>query len=214
MSADNMRLSVDLDRLAATPLERDPFDHVVVPHFVTQEALTNVLAAFPNVEQGGSFPVASLDCGPAFQTLVSDLQGAAVRDAFSEKFDMDLEGRPTMVTVRGQSRKKDGRIHSDSKSKMITALIYLNRAWNSQDGRLRLLRGQDDIDNYVADIEPVAGVLVAFRCAPNAYHGYKRFVGPRASLQLNWLTDEAVLERELSRHGLSAKVKRWTGLGG
>ncbi len=208
-----MPRTTNLERFAAAPLEREPFDHVVVSDFIAADALGDIVAGFPLIEQGGSFPVESEHCAPAFANFVSDLQGPKVAQAFSEKFDIDLAGRPTMVTLRGQSRKKDGRIHSDSKNKLITAVVYLNNDWPDAAGRLRLLRGPDDIDDFANEIVPLAGSLVAFRCTENAYHGYRSFVGPRASLQLNWVTDDGVLARELSRHGISAKLKKWTGLG-
>ena len=118
-----------------------------------------------------------------------------------------------MVTLRGRSRAKDGRIHTDSSSKIITALIYMNANWESDSGRLRLLRGPDDIEDYLAEIPPQRGTLLAFRCSENAYHGHKPFVGERRSVQLNWLTDEAVLKRELSRHGFSALIKKLSPFG-
>ena len=119
-----------------------------------------------------------------------------------------------MVTLRGQSRAKDGRIHCDSHSKLITALIYLNRDWDHEGGRLRLLNADPTTSRTSsAKSPPLAGTLVAFRCQENAFHGHKPFVGPRASVQLNWLTEDAVLTRELSRHGFSAFLKKLTRLG-
>lgn len=204
-------LRVDLDRFAAAPLTRAPFDHVIAPGFVPPAACDALAAAFPRIDRGGSFPAHSLDCPPAFKGFLDDLQGPAMRRAFEEKFDIDLSGRPTMVTLRGQSRAKDGRIHTDSQSKIITALIYLNDAWEDDGGRLRLLRGPDDLEDYVAEVPPERGTLLAFRCQPNAYHGHKPFVGPRRSIQLNWVSDAAVVKRELARHGLSAWTKRLFG---
>ena len=46
-----------------------------------------------------------------------------------------------MVTARGVSAARDGQIHTDSRTKLITVLIYMNNAWEAKTGRLRLLRG-------------------------------------------------------------------------
>ncbi len=205
--------ALDLERFAQTPLEREPFDHLVVPGFLRPEARAALDAAFPAIERGGSFPAGSLDCGPAFSGFLEELRGPALTRAVEAKFGIDLSGRPVMVTLRGRSRPKDGRIHTDSASKLITALIYMNPAWDSAEGRLRLLRGPSDIEDYAAEVPPERGTLLAFRCAPNAYHGHKPFVGPRRSVQVNWVTDAAVLKRELKRHGLSAWTKRLFGSG-
>lgn len=207
------RSSLDLDRFARTPLDHDPFDHLVVPGFLRPEACDALDAAFPAIARGGSFPADSLDCDPVFADFLDELRGPALTRAVEAKFGIDLSGRPVMVTLRGRSRPKDGRIHTDSASKLITALLYMNPAWESAEGRLRLLRGPDDLDDYVAEVPPERGTLLAFRCTPNAYHGHKPFVGPRRSVQVNWVTSAAVLKRELKRHGLSAWTKRLFGLG-
>ncbi len=198
---------LDLERLGNTPLCGQPFDHVVVPGFLRAAVSEAVGADFPELAGGGSFPAAALGPGPAFARLLDELQGPAVARAFAEKFDIDLSGRPAMVTLRGWSRLKDGRIHADSASKLITALIYLNRGWTAETGRLRLLRGPGDIEDFAIEVPPEDGMLVAFRCRENAWHGYKPFVGPRRSVQLNWVTGTAVARRELGRHGLSAFLK-------
>src|SRR3546814_676224 len=163
---------LDLERFAATALQRAPFDFLIVPGFLKREALPAVERDFPAIGSGGSFPSTSLPCGPAFAALLDELQGPAVTQAFERKFDVDLTGRPTMVTLRGQSRAKDGAIHTDSRTKLITALIYLNSAWESDGGRLRMLKGPDDLEDYDAEVPPEAGNLVACSCTPAAWPGH------------------------------------------
>ena len=199
---------LDLERFEATALQRAPFDFLIVPGFLKRDALPAVERDFPAIDSGGSFPSTSVRCGPDFAALLEELQRPMVTEAFARKFAIDLAGRPTMVTLRGQSRAKDGAIHTDSRSKLVTALIYLNSAWESDGGRLRMLNGPDDIEDYVAEVSPEAGTLVAFRCAENAWHGHKPFIGRRRSIQLNWLTDQGVLNRELRRHRVSAWTKK------
>ncbi len=205
--------SLDTQRFADTPLERAPFDHLIVPGFLRPQACESLDAAFPAIGRGGSFPADSLDCGPAFSAFLDELRGPELTAAVAAKFGIELMGRPVMVTLRGRSRAKDGRIHTDSTSKLITALIYMNPHWDSPEGRLRLLRGPHDIEDYAAEVPPERGTLLAFRCGPRAYHGHKPYVGQRRSVQINWMTDEAVMRRELGRHGLSAWIKRLFGFG-
>jgi Rps23 Pro-64 3,4-dihydroxylase Tpa1-like proline 4-hydroxylase len=112
-----------------------------------------------------------------------------------------------MVTVRAHCRARDGQIHTDSKGKLITVLVYLNQSWEADGGRLRLLRSPDDIDDYVAEVPPDEGTLLAFRCSDNAWHGHKSFEGPRRAIQLNWVVDDAYLRREQRRHRISAFFK-------
>jgi hypothetical protein len=198
---------LDLDRLRAAALCCDPFDFVIVENFVDRDALSPLVADFPPVPGHGSFPVESLACGPVFSRLVAALTGPALRSAVEEKFGLDLDSRPTMVTVRGRSDGKDGRIHTDSESKIITLLLYLNRAWDPPEGRLRLLRGPDDIDDYAREVAPLAGTMLAFRRSAHSFHGHRPHVGERRMVQLNWVTEPAVVRRELSRHRWSARWK-------
>ncbi|HEV8681043.1 MAG TPA: 2OG-Fe(II) oxygenase [Stellaceae bacterium] len=198
---------LDLDRMRATPLSRDPFDFVIVEKFVRAEHLPALIADFPIVRQHGSFPLGALPLGALFGRFAAELEGDGLRRAIEEKFAIDLEGRPTMITVRGRSDGKDGRIHTDSATKLITLLIYLNPVWEEAGGRLRLLRGADDLRDYVAEVTPLAGTMVAFRRSNASFHGHHPHAGERRSLQLNWVTDSAVVRRELGRHRWSARLK-------
>jgi Rps23 Pro-64 3,4-dihydroxylase Tpa1-like proline 4-hydroxylase len=112
-----------------------------------------------------------------------------------------------MLTVRGMTSAKDGQIHADSRTKLVTVLIYLNSEWTSPGGRLRLLRSADDVEDMAVEVPPVDGNLVAFKVGPNSWHGHPPAEGVRRSVQLNWVTDEGVVRREERRHRLSAAVK-------
>jgi SM-20-related protein len=198
---------LDLDRLRATPLRRDPFDFVVVEEFVRRDEMAAVIADFPEVRGHGSYPVEGLQTRPGFARLLAALTGAALRGAIEEKFGIDLAGRPTMVTVRGRSDGKDGRIHTDSPNKIITLLLYLNPSWERAGGRLRLLRGPDDLEDYALEVAPLAGTMLAFRRSERSFHGHRPCFGERRMLQLNWVTEPAVVRRELRRHRWSARLK-------
>jgi SM-20-related protein len=202
------RLSIlDLDRLRAVPLNREPFDFVLVPAFLRQDRLAAILADFPPIAGHGSYPAGGLCCGPAFARLLAELEDAPLRRAIEEKFAIDLRGRPTMVTLRGHSDGKDGRIHTDSATKLITLLLYLNPVWEHEGGRLRLLRRADELEDYAVEVAPLAGTMLAFRRGANSFHGHRPHRGQRRVLQLNWLTDRGVLRRELARHRWSARWK-------
>jgi hypothetical protein len=200
--------AIDLDRFRATPLCRDPYDYIIVPGFLRGDAIAAIEADYPDVARPGSFPLTGMTYGPAFAGLLAELEGEAMRDAFAEKFGLDLADRPTMVTVRGRCQAKDGRIHTDSATKLITVLVYMNAAWEAPGGRLRVLRSATDLDDYAAEVPPVAGTLLAFRRGERSWHGHPPFVGPRRVIQLNWVTGADVVRREQARHRLSAWIKK------
>jgi SM-20-related protein len=199
---------INLEGFRRTQLVREPFEHCVVPCFIKPEALPQIQRDYPKISQGGSFPLKSLAYGPAFDALAQELMGPAMRAAFAQKFQMELMGRPTTLTVRGQCRKKDGKIHVDSKTKLITVLLYLNSPWEAQGGKLRLLRNPHDIEDYFAEVPPEQGTLLCFKNGPKAWHGHKSFAGERRVLQLNWVVDEAAANSSARRHGWSAWLKK------
>jgi SM-20-related protein len=198
---------LDLDRLREATLRRDPFDFVIVEEFVRPEHVPGLLAGFPRVRRHGSFPLETVAYGAAFADLADELQGEALRREIERKFTIDLSGRPTMITVRGHSDGKDGRIHTDSATKLITLLLYLNPMWNEPGGRLRLLRRGDDLDACAAEVMPLAGTMVAFRRCDSSFHGHYPHRGERRVVQLNWVTAEGVVHREIARHRWSARLK-------
>jgi hypothetical protein len=198
---------LDLARLREAPLEREPFEFVVVENFLRDDGVPALVEAFPRIAGHGSYPLPALSCAPLFERLARELEDEAMRRAIEDKFAIDLDGRPTMITLRGNSDGRDGAIHTDSATKLITVLIYMNPVWQEAAGRLRLLRGPDDLSDYVAEVSPLAGTMVAFRRSTNSYHGHLAHVGLRRSIQLNWVTDASVVRREIGRHRWSARLK-------
>ena len=198
---------LDLERLRARPLCREPFDFVIVDNFIRPDRIPALVADFPAIGRHGSYPLDVLACGPVFAGLAAELTDTPLRRVIEEKFALDLAERPTMITLRGYSDGKDGGIHTDSATKIITLLLYMNLAWNDDAGRLRLLRRPDSLDDYVAEVPPLAGTMVAFRRSANSFHGHHAHIGRRCSVQLNWVTDAKVVRREIGRHRWSARLK-------
>jgi hypothetical protein len=198
---------LDLAKFAGTPLARQPYDHIVVPELIDAQSVKQIIAGFPDIDDGGLYPLTELSFGPAFAQLVDEIRSPAVTEAFAAKFGLDLSRHPLMITVRGMCQEKDGRIHNDSESKIISALIYLNDRWSQDGGRFRVLNGPGDIDDFAAEVPPQGGTLAAFRRCDNSFHGHRPFVGVRRYVMLNWMKDQAALAHELARHRISARVK-------
>src|SRR4051812_14357627 len=200
-------MMLDLDRLRASPPEREPLAVVIVAIFTGADPLRGVVAVSPPLASHGSFPMVPGMGGADFARLAAELEGEPLRRAIEEKFAIDLGGRPTMITLRGRSDGKDGRIHTDSATKIITLLLYMNPVWDQPAGRLRLLRRAGDLEDCVAEIPPLAGMMVAFRRGESSFHGHRPHTGDRRSVQLNWVTEETVVRREIGRHRWSARLK-------
>jgi SM-20-related protein len=197
----------DLEAFRAAPLEREPFEHLVLREFVKPDALCRINSDYPRIMQSGSFPLDSVKFGPGFQAMVNALESEEFRKAFEEKFGVDLTGRPSTITVRGRCGAHDGKIHNDSTSKIITVLLYLNPDWDDAGGRLRLLRSRDDIDDVAVEVAPSDGTLVAFLRSDRSWHGHLPFEGERRVIQFNWVNNRSNQRLALFCHRLSASVK-------
>ena len=204
-------IELDYAKLAATPVANDPFPHAVVGQFVPPDTLRAVVADLPAINARGSFPPESVKLGPAAAALMEAMEGPRLRDVIAAKFGLDLSDAPTMVTLRGRTEARDGKIHTDSLAKRVTILLYLNpetEDWARQDGCLRLLRGKDDLEDYAIEVPPVNGTLLVFPNGPATWHGHKSFAGKRYAVQLNYMMTDAKARYELRRHRWSAFVKK------
>jgi SM-20-related protein len=199
---------LDLERFQNTPLTREPFEFLIVPEFVKAEARPAIDKDYPEVNRPGSFPLREVTYGLGFAKLIEEMRSEDFRKAFEEKFNIDLTNRPDMITVRGRCSEKDGKIHTDSETKIITILVYMNSAWESSGGQLRLLRSGNNLEDMILEVPPTEGTLLAFHRSSNSWHGHKPFSGPRRVIQFNWVTSEAVVRREQNRHRLSAWTKK------
>lgn len=198
---------LDLDKLKSTAVSAAPYPHMVLQNFIHSEKIKTVCRDFPNVKQPGSFPLANVDCFGEFARVIAELESPDFRRCIEEKFAVDLADRPTMITVRGYSRlQRDGRIHTDSKSKRITVLIYFNETWTASGGKLRILRS-NNMDDCHVEVPPIAGNCIIFKVTDNCWHGYPDFQGTRRAIQLNFVDSETAKQQHLFRHRLSAKLK-------
>ena len=198
---------IRLSTLRQARVNQTPFPFVVIPDFLSPEFADELVSDFPNITRHGSFPLSEVQYGEAFRQLTEELSGSSLRSAIASKFEVDLDDRFTMITVRGIAGKRDGRIHADTKSKFLTLLLYLNQSWDHPGGRLRILNSSGNLNDYIMEIPPVFGTCLIFKVTPNCWHGHTPFVGPRRVLQLNYIRDEAARDRHILRHKFTAKIK-------
>ena len=200
---------LDLERLRAATVQTDPCVFVHVPGFVRAEALAEINRDYPEIKERGNFPPEELQYGPAFGELLFELGSKELKSAFSEKFSIDLSPNPLQLTARKWVDETDSGLHNDSRTKVVTVLIYFNEQWNQAGGKLRLTRNEKDFENYTVECEPKDGNLLAFVRSATSFHGYLPCNGERRSIQMYWVKPK----REKRDHGaagsLVKRVKRY-----
>jgi SM-20-related protein len=199
-----------LDKLRAAKVETAPYQYTIVSGFLGADSVSRINTTYPNIDRGGSYPIESLENTMAIKDVIAELDSPEFEALIEQKFDVTLKGRPKMYSLRGYTRAKDGSIHTDSKDKIITVLLYLNENWQQPGGRLRILDNGTNVDSYVAEVAPDNGTLLVFKRSDTSWHGHHPFDGPRRSLQMNWMTSEGSKGFHAIRHKLSAAVKKLT----
>lgn len=200
-----------LNVLRQTPVSPQPYPYLVVPQIIEEDYLPGLVADFPDIRHPGSIPVAEADGGPLFHSLINELEGDTMRQAIAEKFQLDLSDLPLFTTLRGVMRSKDGAIHCDSKTKVVTLLMYFNETWEQAGGKLRILRSGNDLNDYAEEISPTLGRLLVFKVTNNCWHGHVPLEGKRLSIQMNYLVGKAAKGKHQFFHSLSAKLKKGLG---
>jgi hypothetical protein len=204
------------ERLSAADVRaaREPFAYLIATGTVDEAARTGLREGFPASNQAGFIPHEPADCGSQLNQLIAEITSTGFADALGDRLGVPhMSGFPVLVTICSRLNKRHGTIHTDSRSKIASALLYLNDDWiPGSAGSLRLLAKIDDIDSLLTpEIPPLYGTLVAFKRADNSFHGHLPFEGERRVVQFAWLTDRDALERKTQRGHMQRLFKKIFG---
>ncbi len=197
-----------------TVVRAQPFHFLVAQGQLPEACCEELERDFPRYSGAGFFPYEAGDCGPGINRLIADLTEPAVATAIGAQLGIDNLGQyPTLVTLCRSLNRRHGTIHTDSKSKVATALLYLHESWpDTSDGCFRFLNRVDDIDDLATpEIRPLYGNLAVFKRADNSFHGHLPYEGERRVIQVAWLTSEDEKLRKTQRGKLSRLFKRLFG---
>jgi hypothetical protein len=213
MSAAILLDPARFDRPDTTVLQQ-PFPFMVAHGQLPDEARGELDRDFPHYASAGFFPYDRSDCGPSVNTLIENMISPEFASAVGRRLGIDNLGQyPTLVTLCRLLNKRHGTIHTDSKSKVATALIYLNAQWPAtSDGCLRFLHRIDDIDSIAApELTPLYGEFAVFKRCDNSFHGHLPYEGERRVIQVAWLTSEEEKLRKTKRGKFSRVFKNLLG---
>ena len=198
---------LDKNKISEANVNNEYFPYFHIENVFSSETdPVNMLKNFPDIQSGGSYPTEQLGEG-LVKELINELEGKEFRNILESKFEVNLKNSEVVTTLRGYSRSKDGKIHTDSKSKILTILLYLNPNWKNTKGNLKLLKENNNLDNFIKEIPSEYGNLIAFKVTDNCWHGFEPFEGKRLSIQLNYIYPQALNFHNL-RHRFSAFLKK------
>lgn len=216
---------IDLGRLDAPDVmvRHKPFSFMAVNGMLPMTARDQLIRDFPRYQEAGFFEYDPARCGPTINALVAEIRS----DEFALKLGVmldvpELPTKPLLVHVSSRQNRRHGTIHTDSRSKLVTALFYFNADWpHGSAGCLRFLANGDSISATIApEVRPLFGTMAAFRRSNRSFHGYLPFEGERLVIQAAWLTNEKALKRKNSRSRVShffkkaiGPIDRWFGAG-
>ena len=200
---------------ADTLVVQEPFAFLVAKDILAEAKRGSLRNDFPKYKEAGFFPYSEEECGPAIIELIEEVTSPEIADKLGDKLGIKhLSQYPHLVTICRLINRRHGTIHTDSKSKVATALIYLNDTWEdtSGGGCLRFLKASDNIDAVLApEVKPVYGNFVIFKRADNSFHGHLPFEGERRVIQIAWLTSEEEKLRKTKRGTVSRFLKSILG---
>ena len=197
---------IDLNSIKSAPVDDTFFPFFSVSNCIEDNG-KSLAKEFPDLEKGGSYPSNLPGLSDKIKKLISEIESDAMKEVLSEKFQVDLSNTEVITTLRGYSRMKDGKIHTDSKSKVLTFLLYLNEEWNNEKGLLRMLKNEFDLEDFIREIPASFGSLVVFKVTENCWHGFHPVEGKRLSMQMNYVKKESASSHKI-RHGLSSFLKK------
>ncbi|GAB2562555.1 2OG-Fe(II) oxygenase [Dyella jejuensis] len=213
MNATVLLDPIRLDR-PDTDIREQPFPFMIAHGQLPDEARADLERDFPRYASAGFFPYDPSDCGPSINALVQQLTTPEFASAIGRYLGIqDLGGYPTLVTLCRALNKRHGTIHTDSRSKVATALLYLNTQWpDTSDGCLRFLNRIDNIDDLVVpELKPLYGEFAVFKRCDNSFHGHLPYEGERRVIQVAWLTSEDEKLRKTKRGKFSRTFKKLFG---
>ena len=211
---DRALLRAERLQAPAAEIVRDPFPFLVATDVLEPRAIDALERDFPRYRGAGFFPHDPMDCGPSINALIGEITSPAIAQQLGDALGIDQLGSyPTLVTLCRSLNRRHGNIHTDSLSKVATALVYLEPEWpHGSAGALRFLSDANDIDAIVRpEIPPAYGHFAIFRRTDRSYHGHLPFEGKRHVIQIAWLVDETEKLRKTKRGRFSRALKQVLG---
>jgi SM-20-related protein len=202
---------IDFGAIAATPIEREPFQWALVDRALDPARAAGLIdtfplddfwrlshddgeksytyAARPLVILGHDRPANLSPLPDPWQELMGDLLSPEYRAALSGYLGEAMDDAPMEAAVWRWDRSAELGPHLDMADKIVTQVFYLNAGWNPWwGGCLRILRSQDEND-LAAELPPILGTSSILVRSERSWHSVSPVASPpvpRRSVIVTW----------------------------
>jgi SM-20-related protein len=202
---------IDFGAIAATRLEREPFEWALVDPALKPEDAERLIDTFPvddfwrlshdDGEKSYTYSARPLvilgddrptDLAPLpapWDELVADLLSPDYRDSLSEALAQPLDDAPMEAAVWRWDREAELGPHRDLPEKLVTQVFYLNAGWNPWWGGCLRILGSEDEHDLAAEIQPAAGTASILVRSDSSWHSVSPVTSPpvpRRSVIVTW----------------------------
>ena len=134
-----------------------------------------------------------------WKAFLDEIHSTAYREAMETITGMDLSPFSVGIGIRRLSKLSHGAPHPDVPRKKVTHLIYFNREWPYETGRLRILRS-NNLEDVHEVITPLKGYGLIFVVSKNSFHGFEPFEGVRNAIQINFEHPPSLFSKLFSKY--------------
>jgi len=200
--------TINLAAVRDAKVSHDPYDFLLGADFLNKDVVGDLKRDFPEISKPGYLTVDEVKLQGRFKTFIDELEGPELTEELSRRFGQDLHQYPRLTTIMARSQPKYGAIHTDGPSKVMTMLVYMNDAWQQDEGgRLRVLYDEKNFEPYALEVPPVMGTMFAFLRSDKSWHGHRPFAGDRRVVQVAWVKSQADVDRKKKHNKMAQFFK-------
>lgn len=181
-----MSTLVNYNHLRSLRLHREPFQYVAHDGSILDaECAQTLCREFPDIGEVGHVDAKDVVVSASWKAFLDEIASPEYRGAMEQVTGLDLSSYQVGIGFRRLSKLSHGAPHCDVPRKRVTHLIYFNKDWPRDTGRLRILRS-GNLDDVHETITPLNGHGVIFRVGSRSFHGFEPFEGERKAIQINF----------------------------
>lgn len=187
---------MNLDRIRRHRLETDPFHWAAIPDLYAPADAAKLAETYPCdhfkllsarggekdyeyearclIGMGARDAMHPEELSASWRALAHDLLSPEYRAAMSQLTGLDLSKSPMEVNVFHYGPGCSLGAHCDLPDKLVTHVLYFNRAWNGQDGGCLNILRSNSLEDQAAFVLPLVGNSAVIVRSDHSWHAVPR----------------------------------------